>query len=82
MIQLLKSFVEWLEKRFPPKVVVTLAEYEALQKSFETVYVKSMASGARLDALEARQKKIDEEINKFNVAMGLSGPMQKASWQR
>ena len=76
MIKLLKAIVHWLETRFPEKVVVTNDEYVAMK-----------AQLAKLQAAvdEPRIKKIEDEIAKFNVALGFGaqramggvGPFQR-----
>lgn len=61
MIGLLKRFVEWAEKRWPEKVVVTKAEYDVL---------KAGVDGLLLTVNEKRIKQMEDEIAKFNVAFG------------
>lgn len=64
MRSFLRSFLKWLDARFPEKVVVTQTEFIAMKE--------------KLDALtkilnEKRLEKIEAEINKFNVHMGFGG---------
>ena len=51
MIRALRSFVSWLEKKFPTRVVVTDAEYHALI--------------ARVAKLEEDTKKLNNTIEVF-----------------
>jgi len=37
MKKLLKAFVAWLDRKFPDKVIVTLEEYQAIDKRISTV---------------------------------------------
>ena len=58
MIKILKALVTWLEARFPERVVVTVADWEILK--------------ARVGNLsEERMKKVEEQIEKLNIANGL-----------
>jgi hypothetical protein len=68
MRSLLRNFLKYLDSRFPERVVVTQTEYIALK--------------AKVDALESiitmqRLQKMEQEINKFNVAMGFGGSIPK-----
>ena len=57
MIKFLKALVSWLEKRFPEKLVITKADLDDLR--------------ARVMAVdEKRIKHLEDEIAKFNVALG------------
>jgi hypothetical protein len=59
MIKLLRAIVTFLETRFPEKVVVTRADYEILK--------------ARVGNLsEDRIKRVEDQIEKLNIAMGLA----------
>jgi len=64
MRTLLRNFIAWMDKRFPEKVVITQAEFLALRAQID-VLSKSVS--------EERIKKIEQEINKFNVSMGFAG---------
>lgn len=61
----LRSFLAWLDKRFPEKVVITQASYEALKAQVDKL---SSANNA-----EARLKHLEAEVNKFNLHMGFGG---------
>lgn len=69
MRQWLRSFVKWLDTRFPERVVVTQESYLRLESRVKTV--EDIA--ARLAVAEDKLKKVDTEINKFNVSLGFSG---------
>jgi hypothetical protein len=71
MKNLLKQFVAWLDRKFPDKVVVTEAEYRALKTKLDAIE----AILGRYS--EARIKKIEDEINKFNVSLGFGALMAK-----
>jgi wobble nucleotide-excising tRNase len=67
MRKALRGFLNWLDRRFPERVVVTQVEYvglkakvEALEKALEKV-------------TEARLARIEAEISKLNVEMGFGG---------
>ncbi len=77
MRKMLRYFLAWMDRRFPERVVVTQTEFVALK--------------AKIDALpnpaisEDRLRKIEQEINKFNVSMGFAGTLPKgiaAQFQR
>lgn len=61
----LRSFLAWLDTRFPERVVITNAEFLKLKES--------VAKLEKLTANEDRILKLESEINKFNVAMGFGG---------
>ena len=63
----LRSILNWMDKRWPEKVVITQAEFLTLKAQID-VLSKSLA--------EDRIKKIEQEINKFNVSMGFAGNMK------
>lgn len=64
MRSMLRSFLAWLDARFPEKVVITQAEFLKMKADIEKF------SGL---LNEKRLEKIEAEINKFNVAMGFGG---------
>jgi len=61
MRSILRGFLAWLDARFPEKVVVTQAEFLKMKAD-----VENMSKAIN----EKRLEKIEQEINKFNVAMG------------
>lgn len=77
MRKLMRGFLNWLDKRFPERVVITQAEFLTLKAQIE-VLSKALS--------EERIKKIEAEISKFNVSMGFSGApipkMATAAFQR
>lgn len=60
----LRGVLEWMDKRWPERVVVTQAEYMKLRETVDRV--DKLLKAERLEKIEA-------EINKFNVAMGFGG---------
>ena len=59
MRAILRRFLDWLDKRFPPKVVVTLAEMEAIaeklykhKQSLESLHDTARGLADRLEGLE------------------------------
>lgn len=66
MKKALRALLAWLDRKFPDRVVVTLAEYNALKSQIEAIQ-KSVSI--------ERIKKIESEINKFNAAMGFGNPL-------
>lgn len=64
MRSMLRSFLAWMDKRFPEKVVITQTEFLKMKETIDAV---SKAIN------EKRLEKIEAEINKFNVAMGFGG---------
>lgn len=64
MRHLLRSFLAWLDKRFPERVVITQAEFLTMKAQID-VMIKILN--------EDRLKKIEAEINKFNLHMGFGG---------
>lgn len=64
MRSFLRSFLTWLDKRFPEKVVITQVEFLTMKAQLD-VLAKSLS--------EQRLKSMEAEINKFNVAMGFAG---------
>lgn len=60
----LRHFLTWLDKRFPEKVVITQASFEALQKELD--HIRNME-------IDKRMRHIEAEINKFNINMGFGG---------
>jgi hypothetical protein len=71
MKRLLKSLLNLLEKKFPDKVVVTEADYQILKA---TISAHDQQLTKALEKFsDERLKKIEAEINKFNVSLGFMG---------
>lgn len=66
MRKILRNFLNWLDRRFPEKVVITQAQFEKLQADVKKLVETSS---------EVRFQKIEAEINKFNVHMGFGGAL-------
>lgn len=67
----LRSILDFLERKFPDKAVITTTDFKAL---------KDVA--ARVPGLEERIRSMEVEINKFNVQMGFSGNVATpTAWQ-
>lgn len=60
----LRNLLDWMDKRFPEKVVVTSVEYAKMKEDLDSI--KKAIGNVR----EERLKKIEDEINKFNVSLG------------
>lgn len=71
MKKILRSILSWLDRKFPDKVVVTLAEYQKISDRIKAVE----DDVAKFDI--KRLQHIESEINKFNVHMGFGGMMPK-----
>lgn len=67
MLKLMGQFVEWAEKRWPEKVVVTEDKYREL---FREVF----ALESRVTALEAKIKAFETNLNNLNMAIGFAAP--------
>jgi len=73
MTKMLRALVEWLERKFPDKIIVTASDYENLRLQGlknENDFKKVDEWAKRIDE---RLKKIEAEINKFNAAFGFGG---------
>jgi hypothetical protein len=62
----LKSLIDWLERKFPDRIEVTMAEWLALRAKIENI-----------EKVLQTMPKIEAEIAKFNVAMGFGGIQDK-----
>jgi hypothetical protein len=71
MIRLLVKLGVWLDKRFPEKVVVTAAEYQALLVRMRTVEEHS----AHIDAVKvviSEVKKLKDEYASLKTSLGIN----------
>lgn len=66
---LFKAIYEWLDRKFPDVVVITAKEYNELNDRI--MKLESIISAERMKAIES-------EINKFNMAMGFGGTIERA----
>lgn len=72
MIKYLKMLVQWLEVRFPEKVVVSKGEYDDLYATLGQMNVKLQ----QLDQVIEQVKKLMSEQSKLNMALGfVNSPM-------
>lgn len=60
----LKAVVNWMDRKYPDKVVVTTEEYNKLKSQVGNI-------------TEERIKAIEVEINKFNVSLGFGGTVSQ-----
>jgi hypothetical protein len=77
MIRLLLRAAEWLDRRFPPKVVVTQESYDAMQeklhkhnKELARLGGENLAERGRIDALEKSLAAIKDGIANGKVPTG------------
>lgn len=70
MRKMLRSFLAWIDARFPERVVVTQAEFVKMRFEVD-------AASAAIKNQETRLLRIESEINKFNVSMGFGGTLPK-----
>ena len=63
---LLRSFLKWLDTRFPEKLTVTLADYQKLQEKLNSF---------DFSTLEARLQKIEVAINNLSIHAGFGGSL-------
>lgn len=80
MIRLLLRAAEWLDRRFPPKVVVTQENYDEIQaklhkhnKELARLAGENLAERGRIDALEKSLAAIKEGIATGKVPTGPAG---------
>ena len=64
MKSLFKAIYEWLDRKFPDVVVITLKEYQELDARI--LKLEAAVTAEKIRAIEA-------EINKFNVSLGFGG---------
>jgi hypothetical protein len=72
MIRLLVKLGVWLDKRFPERVVVAVAEYQALLARIGTLEAHS----AHVDAVKVvvnEVKKLKDEVASFKTSLGING---------
>lgn len=63
----LRAFLGWLDRKFPDKVLVTPADYQALHAGQAT-------HTGQLSALEVRIKALETQMSNINLAIGFSAP--------
>lgn len=68
MIRVLKALVNWLEKRFPEKLVVTEREYTALKSDIQALQVTAREHAA----IAERVKRVEEHLSKMNLVLGIA----------
>ncbi len=74
MKKALKAFVAWLDRKFPDRITVTQAEYDALKTA-----ITSLQAVINEGKVVERLGKAESEINKFNASLGFAGGLvQKA----
>lgn len=89
----MKAFLRWLiaylDRKFPDKVVVTTAQYQfhlhrEVEMKERLLVLEQRVSDLQiakpsvdLEKMEARVQEMQDEISKFNVAMGFAAPTQK-----
>jgi hypothetical protein len=66
MRHMLRRFLSWLDTRFPEKLEVTTAEYNALFETIGQMNVKLQ----QLDQVIEQVKKLTTQQSQLNVAMG------------
>ncbi len=77
MIRLLLRALEWLDRRFPPKVTITREALEKLEekvhrnsKAFDAVKDENLELGARLSAAEKSISALKDGISTGKIATG------------
>lgn len=65
----LRSFLHWLDTRFPEKIVITEAEFLKLKQAVQKI--------DELKPLEERLQRIEAEISKLNAHMGFGSVIPK-----
>ncbi len=76
MIRLLRRAAEWLDRRFPPKVVVTQESYDEMQaklhkhnKELARLAGENLSERGRIDALEKSLAALKDGIAKGKVPL-------------
>jgi hypothetical protein len=72
---MLSKIVAWLSKRFPEKVVISMAEYRDLREEIGQMnrYVQGVAD------LNDRLQRVEREITILNAAQGFVSPTGQGS---
>lgn len=72
MKSFLRQLLNWLDRKFPDKIIVTVADYLTLKAQIETL----TKIGAQTDEWAKKQSerisKLESEITKLNVGMGFN----------
>ena len=66
MKKILKAFVEWLDRKYPDKVTVTLAEYQKLHQ--DIVWLKA---NAEKEDIIAEFENLKRKVDAIAVAVGI-----------
>lgn len=72
---MIAKVIAWLSKRFPEKVVITMAEYREMREEMGAMnkYVQG------IQELHARLTRAEREITVLNAAQGFVSPTGKGS---
>ena len=64
MIRALKAFVEWLDRRFPPRLVVSEVEFRAMSTVQKEHHLRYLQLEEKVDAMEKTISALKEVLTK------------------
>ena len=67
MKRFLRALLNWLDRKFPDKIVVTQHDYDSLILKIQDLHVK-------LNELNEKVNKLDQNVLNLNQAMGMTIP--------
>ena len=87
MIKAIKAFVDWLDRRFPAKVTVTLEDYGRIADRLDRIgndasgfHTDFMLATARIAALEESVKALKEAVGKTIAPAAVSAEKRRADF--
>lgn len=75
MIRRLKAFADWLDKRFPPKVVLTQEDYELVKGALASVCKEVLEDGHRIKLIAERVEATEKSIAALKDLLSKGGVM-------
>lgn len=73
MKKLLRTYLNWLERKFPDRIEVTVAEYNSLLARMDRLTDLQDATDEWAVKIKERIEKTEIAINNLNVTAGLGG---------
>lgn len=77
MKKMLRAIVNWLDRKFPDKVVLTVDKFKAMEAEVKRHAELLAAYDEHAKKNAERLQKIEAEINKFNASMGFNKVVDK-----
>ena len=58
MIRLLKAFADWLDRRFPPKVMINEETWNAVDRRLQFLEMRAQTAQKRIDLIDEIERRV------------------------